>query len=111
MRCNLQVQEQQEDCILVASGCSAYLLNFLAQEQRMKEQIVSVPMYFSNRPVPSTKYKKDGASALKMPQDVLRWNTIAAYLESYVKNWPLMLKVKEENRDLVGCPVAKRIFS
>ena len=43
-----------------------------------------------------------------LPQDV-RWNTLADCLQSYLDNWPILLKVCEEHRGSIDSTVARKV--
>jgi hypothetical protein len=92
--------ETEQDLNLITYGCSAHLLNLLAEDiniANVKEQIVYIMKYFRNNHLAGAKYKEAGGSALTLPQEV-RWNTMADCLSAYIKNWPILVKVCEENR-------------
>lgn len=87
-----------EDIRLISYGCGAHLLNLLAQDVQVpgvKEQVVDVVKYFRNHQMAAAAYKANGGSNLCLPQDV-RWNTLSDCLESYLKNWAIILKTVEE---------------
>lgn len=86
---------------ILTYGCSAHLLNLLAQDLRIdniKEQVVHIVKYFRNNQFASSKYKQEGGLKLTLSCDV-RWNTMAQCLSSYIKNWSILMKVCEEHRN------------
>lgn len=89
-------------------GCSAHLLNLLAKDleiPNIKEQVVQVVKYFRNNHFAAATYKKAGGLRLVLPQDV-RWNTMADCLESYIKQWPILMTICEQNRSEVDTSIA-----
>ncbi|QQP50145.1 Transposase, partial [Caligus rogercresseyi] len=103
MRTNLE--ETLEHKKLVTYGCSAHILNLLAHDleiPNIKDQVVHVIKYFRNNHFASATYRADGNKALVMPQDV-RWNTMAGCLNSYIDNWPALVKIceNEASRDKI----------
>lgn len=98
-----EVLEQREDVDVITYGCSAHLMNLLAKDleiPNIKEQVVQVVKYFRNNHFAAAVYKANGALRLIMPQEV-RWNTVADCLESYIKHWPILLTICEQNRDKI----------
>ena len=105
MRQNL---EEREDVDLITYGCSAHLLNLLAKDleiPNIKEQVVQVVKYFRNNHFAAASLKSNDGLRLIMPQEV-RWNTMADCLESYIKNWPILMTICEENRDKIESSIA-----
>ena len=93
--------ELREDVDVITFGCSAHLLNLLAKDleiTNIKEQVEQVVKYFRNNHFAGAALKSAGRQHLIMPQDV-RWNTMADCLESYIKHWPMMMTICEENRN------------
>ena len=100
MRQDLQLRE---DVNVIAYGCSAHLLNLLAKDleiPNIKEQVVNVVKYFRNNHFAGAAYKSAGGLWMIMPQDV-RWNTLADCLDSYIKHWPILITICEENRNQI----------
>lgn len=62
--------------------------------------------YFCNYHLPSAWYKLAGDKKLVLPQ-VVRWNTLAACLESYLRNWPILFQVCEEHRENIDKDITK----
>lgn len=105
MRENL---EHREDVDVITYGCSAHLMNLLAKDleiPNIKEQVVQVVKYFRNNHFAAATYKANGGLRLIMPQEV-RWNTMADCLESYIKYWPILLTICEQNRDKIDNNIA-----
>ena len=96
---------------LLTYGCSAHLLNLLAKDveiPEVKEQVVRIIKYFRNTHLPAARYKASGGKALVISHEV-RWNTITDSLESYIANWPILVKVCEENRDQIHLDIANKV--
>ena len=96
---------------ILTYGCSAHLLNLLAQDveiPEVKEQVVRIVKYFRNTHLPAARYKASGGKALVLPHEV-RWNTITDSLESYITNWPILVKVCEEYRDEINLDIANKV--
>lgn len=103
--------EEKDDTDLVTYGCSAHILNLLAHDLELpnvKEQVVDVVKYFRNNHFACAKYRQEGGNCLVMPQDV-RWNTMSDCLDSYIKNWPTLFKICEENRDRIDSVVKTKV--
>ena len=86
----------------------AALLISRAQIKGVKEHVVHVVKYFRNVHLPAAWYKAAGGKRLVLPQDV-RWNTLADCLQSYLDNWPILLKVCEEHRGSIDSTVARKV--
>jgi len=100
--------QQREDVDLITYGCSAHLLNLLAKDLEIpdiKEQVVQVVKYFRNNHFAAAAFKSNNGLHLIMTQEV-RWNTMADCLESYIKHWPILMTVCEQNRDKIDSSVA-----
>ena len=83
---------------LLTYGSSAHLLNLLGQDVQIpevREQVIQIIKYFRNTHLPAAKYRASGGKALVLPHEV-RWNTVSDCLESYIANWPILVKVCEE---------------
>ena len=96
---------------LLTYGCSAHLLNLLAQDVQIpdvKEQVLQIIKYFRNTHLPAAKYRAYGGKALVLPHEV-RWNTVSDCLESYIANWPILVKVCEEYRDEINLNIANKV--
>ena len=71
-----QKLETQDDVDVITYGCSAHMLNLLAQDlaiPNIKEQVVQVVKYFRNNHFAATKYKAKGGLQLILPQDGAHW--------------------------------------
>ena len=96
---------------VVTYGCSAHILNLLAQDlevPNVKEQVKHVVKYFRNNHFASAQYRQRGCTKLVMPQDV-RWNTMCDCLEAYISNWSVLLAVCEENRKEIDSIVHSKV--
>lgn len=96
---------------IITHGCSAHLFNLLAHDveiKGVKEHVVHIVKYFRNVHLPAAWYKAAGGKCLVLPQDV-RWNTLADCLQSYLDNWPTLLKVCEEHRGNIDSTVASKV--
>jgi len=71
----------------------------------IKVQVVQAVKYFRNNHFAAATYKAKGGLRLIMPQDV-RWYTMADCLESYIKHWPILLTICEQNRDKIDSSIA-----
>lgn len=82
MRKELYLEE-----LIITYGCSAHLLNLLAQDLQIrdiKEHVTDIIKYFRNHQFPGSVNRNTGGTALVMPADT-RWNTVADSVESYLK--------------------------
>lgn len=92
---------------IITYGCSAHMLNLLAHDIEVpgiNGNIKKICKYFRNVHFASAKFRKAGGSA----QDV-RWNTLSDCLESYLKNWPLLLDVCSNNRISIDKDIIKLV--
>ena len=53
-------------------------------------------------------YRAAHGKALVLPQEV-RWNTLLDSIESYLENWPILIRVCEEHRDIIDRDIANKI--
>lgn len=98
---------------LLTYGCSAHLLNLLAQDLKtddVKEHIVYIVKYFRNNHFANSKYKQEGGLKLVLPCDV-RWNTMVDCLTNYIKNWSVLLKICEEHREKIDNIVYNKVVN
>ncbi|KAG8129896.1 hypothetical protein E2320_016780 [Naja naja] len=51
-----------------------------------------------------------GGTKLTLPQDV-RWNSVVDCFEQYIKNWPILMTVCEQNRDKIDGTVRAKILN
>lgn len=95
----------------ITYGCAAHSLNLLAKDVEVpgvKDHVVHIIKYFRNHHLPASWYKLAGGKKLVLPQDV-RWNTLADSLESFLRNWPILVQVCEEHRENIDKDVAKQV--
>ena len=96
---------------IITYGCSAHLLNLLSQDMQIKnikEHITEIIKYFWNHHIPGSLYKAAGETMLVMPAET-RWNTIADSIESYLKNWEILVKVCRDNNEEVDQKIIKKV--
>ena len=96
---------------IITYGCSAHLLNLLSQDMQIKnikEHITEIIKYFWNHHIPGSLYKAAGGTMLLMPAET-RWNTIADSIESYLKNWEILVKVCKDNSEEIGQKIIKKV--
>lgn len=98
MRKNIKDSNNEQEFI-VTYGCSAHILNLLAQDlgknydnEQNQKHVIYVLKYFRNHHLPKAWYNEAGGKALSLPIEV-RWNTISDSLESYINNYDVMKKV------------------
>ena len=92
-------------------GCAAHLLNLLAQDVQIpgvKEQVVQIVKYFRNTHLPAARYKAAGGKSLVIPHEI-RWNTLTDCLDSYISNWPILVKVCEEYRHEINGNISNKV--
>ena len=112
----VKMRRQLEENIssdLLTYGCSAHLLNLLAQDVQIPEvieQVLQIIKYFRNiiKYFQAARYRASGGKALVLPHEV-RWNTVSDCLESYITNWPILVKVCEEYRDEINLNIANKV--
>ncbi|XP_067412762.1 heterogeneous nuclear ribonucleoprotein U-like protein 1 isoform X2 [Emydura macquarii macquarii] len=107
------IEEETEGCSLITYGCSAHLMHLLAKDLSMsspgiKENVVEVAKYFRNNHFASASLKRAGGSRLILPQDV-RWNSVVDCFEQFIKNWPILIKLCEENRDKIDGSISSKV--
>lgn len=103
--------QSDPDLNLIAYGCSAHLLNLLAEDLNIpdiKEHILFVVKYFRNNHFANAKYREAGGCKLIMPHQV-RWNTMADCLSAYLKNWSSLVSICEENRNEIDGIVYNKV--
>ncbi|XP_053102956.1 uncharacterized protein LOC128323583 [Hemicordylus capensis] len=111
MRRNLE--EQEGNTKLITYGCSAHLLHLLAKDlsvPEIKTNVVEIAKYFRNNHFAAAALKRMGGTKLTLPQDV-RWNSVVDYFEQYIKNWPILMTVCEQNRDKIDGTVTAKILN
>ncbi|XP_053164622.1 uncharacterized protein LOC128350389 [Hemicordylus capensis] len=111
MRRNLE--EQEGNTKLITYGCSAHLLHLLAKDlsvPEIKTNVVEIAKYFRNNHFAAAALKRMGGTKLTLPQDV-RWNSVVDCFEQYIKNWPILMTVCEQNRDKIDGTVTAKILN
>ncbi|XP_053169546.1 double zinc ribbon and ankyrin repeat-containing protein 1 isoform X2 [Hemicordylus capensis] len=111
MRRNLE--EQEGNTKLITYGCSAHLLHLLAKDLsvlEIKTNVVEIAKYFCNNHFAAAALKRMGGTKLTLPQDV-RWNSVVDCFEQYIKNWPILMTVCEQNRDKIDGTVTAKILN
>ncbi|XP_063222783.1 uncharacterized protein LOC134531131 [Bacillus rossius redtenbacheri] len=104
---------EKEDLNFITYGCSAHLLNLLAKDLQVpnvKEHVVEIVKYFRNNHFAHAKYKQEGGQQLILPQDV-RWNTTVDCLSAYIKYWPVLVKICEENRTAINDNIYRKVMN
>ncbi|XP_073526372.1 uncharacterized protein [Phyllobates terribilis] len=111
MRRNLE--EQGGNTKMLTYGCSAHLLHLLAKDlsvPEIKANVVEIAKYFRNNHFAAAALKRMGGTKLTLPQDV-RWNSVVDCFEQYIKNWPILMTLCEENRDKIDGTVTAKILN
>ncbi|XP_053129737.1 uncharacterized protein LOC128335458 [Hemicordylus capensis] len=111
MRRNLE--EQEGNTKLITYGCSADLLHLLAKDlsvPEIKTNVVEIAKYFRNNHFAAAALKRMGGTKLTLPQDV-GWNSVVDCFEQYIKNWPILMTVCEQNRDKIDGTVTAKILN
>jgi uncharacterized protein YuzB (UPF0349 family) len=110
MREELEKDESGVD--VLTYGCSAHILNLLAKDLQIvgvKEHVVEIIKFFRNHHLPRAYLAAEGKGpGLVLPQDV-RWNTLCDCLESFIKNWPVLLKICEDHRDVIDTGIRNKV--
>ncbi|XP_073422200.1 uncharacterized protein [Dendrobates tinctorius] len=99
--------------LLITYGCSAHLLHLLAKYlsvPEIKANVVEIAKYFRNNHFAAAALKRMGGTKLTLPQDV-RWNSVVDCFEQYIKNWPILMTLCEENRDKIDGTVTAKILN
>ncbi|XP_073493817.1 uncharacterized protein [Phyllobates terribilis] len=112
MRRNLEEQGGNTK-LLITYGCSAHLLHLLAKDlsvPEIKANVVEIAKYFRNNHFAAAALKRMGGTKLTLPQDV-RWNSVVDCFEQYIKNWPILMTLCEENRDKIDGTVTAKILN
>lgn len=108
MREELEVNKELD---LLTYGCSAHLLNLLAKDiqiKDVKEHVTHIVKYFRNNHFAAAKLKEEGGLKLVLPQDV-RWSSLTNCLESFIKHWPILMKISEEHRGKIDNIVFNKV--
>lgn len=106
-----RILENDNDLDIISYGCSAHILNLLSNDFQMsdiKKHVVNVVKYFRNNHFANASLRQSGATKLVMPCEV-RWSSMADCMQSYIENWPIMLKICEENRDVIDKTVQQEV--
>ncbi|XP_073415149.1 uncharacterized protein [Dendrobates tinctorius] len=98
--------------LLITYGCSAHLLHLLAKDLSVPEikANVEIAKYFRNNHFAAAALKRMGGTKLTLLQDV-RWNSVVDCFEQYIKNWPILMTLCEENRDKIDGTVTAKILN
>lgn len=90
---------------LLTYGCTAHALNLLAHDvcklvnfQNVQQHVVQILKYIRNHQLPKALYETAGGSALSIPIDV-RWNSVSDSLQSYLKNWGVLVSISEKRNE------------
>lgn len=100
MRRMLQEKEKDSGIDIIAYGCSAHLMNLLAKDlnvEAVTNQVLRIIKYFRNNHSAKAYLSAEGGTALVMPLEV-RWSSSCNAMESYLKNWAMIMKICEEHR-------------
>ncbi|XP_073538136.1 uncharacterized protein [Phyllobates terribilis] len=112
MRRNLKEQGGNTK-LLITYGCSAHLLHLLAKDlsvPEIKANVVEIAKYFCNNHFAAAALKRMGGTKLTLPQDV-RWNSVVDCFEQYIKNWPILMTLCEENQYKIDGTVTAKILN
>lgn len=102
-----RVLSNEGDLDLVQYGCSAHMLDLLAEDVQVKgvkEHIMKVIKYFRNKHLPSAWYKQAGGKKLVIPQEV-RWNTVSDSIQSYLDNRGILVQVCQDHREEIDSDI------
>jgi hypothetical protein len=110
MRRNL---ESRSDIDVVSYGCSAHLLNLLAQDleiDNVKEHIVHVVKYFRNNHFALAEYRASGSQSCSSTRHSLEHDVrLPPLLQVYIANWSVLLKICEANRNVIDSTVQQKV--
>ena len=87
--------ETEDDEVVLTYGCSAHLLNLLAQDltdHDTKRMITEVVKFLRNHQVPAFKYKNLGGTKLPIPIEI-RWNSLVDTYEAFLRNYRIICQV------------------
>lgn len=93
--------EAANDVDIIRYGCSAHILNLLAEDIQIpavKDNVLKVIKYFRNKHLPAAWYKEAKGNKLIMPQEV-RWNTVTDSLKSYLDNRGILVQVCQDHKE------------
>ncbi|KAM7168759.1 ligand-dependent nuclear receptor corepressor-like protein isoform 12-T13 [Macrochelys suwanniensis] len=111
MRRNLEQSEESPK--LITYSCSAHLMHLLAKDfsvPEIKGNVIEIAKYFRNNHFAAAALKKVGGTKLTLPQDV-RWNSVVDSFEHYIKNWPNLMTVCEQNREKIDGTVIAKVLN
>ncbi|KAM7178000.1 uncharacterized protein RBU57_001791 [Macrochelys suwanniensis] len=103
----------EESPKLITYGCSAHLMHLLAKDFSVSEitaNVAEIEKYFHNNHFAAAVLKKVGGTKLTLPQDV-RWNSVVDCFEHYIKTWPNLLTVCEQNRKEIDGTVSTKVLN
>lgn len=106
-----QLLENRVDLDVITYGCSAHVLNLLAgdcQFPNVKEHVLVIVKYFRNNHFANALYRASEAPKLIMPAET-RWNSLVHCLEAYIKGWPVILRICEDNREKIDSNVQGKV--
>lgn len=105
-----EMKKNDDDIDFITFGYSAHLMNLLTRDLEFSEiKIVQLIKYFKNNHQTNAKYKQDGCRAFVLPSDV-SWNTMADCLKVYIKKWPKLIKICEENTNNIDSIIYSKIM-
>ena len=98
---------------IITYGCSAHVLNLLSldfqkQALNVKEHVIQICKFFKNNHFAAAQMKSSNAKKMVLPQDV-RWNSLADCLESFIKNWPVLVRICEEHRGEMDANICNKV--
>ena len=104
-------KELIKDIDIIHYGCSAHILNLLAQDLNIPgvtEHILKVIKYFRNKHLPAAFYKEMKGKKLVMPQEV-RWNTMGDAIKSYLDNRGILVQLCQDHDEVIDKDIIKII--
>ncbi|XP_067412238.1 uncharacterized protein [Emydura macquarii macquarii] len=108
------LKEETEGCSLTTYGCSAHLMNLLAKDLSTSspgiKENVEVGKYFWNNHIALVSLRRAGESKLILPQDV-RWNSVVDCFEQFIKNWPILIKLCDDNWDKIDGSISSKYLT
>lgn len=111
LQANTGDDEAKANIPIITYGCSAHILNLLAKDFEIPDataHVLKVIKYFRNNHFAHAKYSLTKANNLVMPQEV-RWNTMCDSLKSYVRNWPILMQIADENKEEISIDIRNLI--
>jgi hypothetical protein len=102
-------KELTHDVHVIQYGCSAHLLNLLAQDINVPvvtANILKVIKYFRNKHLPSALYKQKQGKKLIMPLEV-RWNTMNDAAKLFLDNRGILVQLCQDHRDIIDADISK----